>query len=55
VALARLKEAKIAPDDPVLQQQRFEAFLATQQKGPVSDAKKEQLYKEYLEWRSSHH
>jgi hypothetical protein len=43
----------IAADNPTVERQRFETFPAALEKVPVSDAKKEELYREYLEWRSS--
>jgi TRAP transporter TAXI family solute receptor len=57
--LDRLKESKAgaaptAADTSTAEHQRFEAFLTAQEKTPISDAKKEQLYRQYLEWRSSH-
>ncbi len=60
VMLQRLKGSQagmgsIAPDDSVLQQRRFEAFLDAQQKGPISDDRKEELYRQFLEWHNSRH
>jgi hypothetical protein len=56
--LERLKEpaagAGLNPaDDSTVERRRFEAFLAAQGQAPVSDAKKEELFREYLEWSSS--
>ena len=57
--LERLREAKAgaaptAADTSTIEHRRFEAFLAAQEKTPISDAKKEELYRQYLEWRSGH-
>jgi TRAP-type uncharacterized transport system substrate-binding protein len=56
--LERLKEAQAAaapvgPDSSAVQHQRFGVFLDADEKAPVPDAKKEQLYRDFLEWRSS--
>ena len=42
----------IAADNSPVERQRFETFLAARRKAPVSDAEKEQLYREFLDWSS---
>jgi TRAP-type uncharacterized transport system substrate-binding protein len=58
VALERLKDAKAnaessAADDAAIRQQRFGAMLDAQEKAPLSDAKKDEMYREFQEWRNS--
>jgi TRAP-type uncharacterized transport system substrate-binding protein len=58
VALERLKEAKAnaetsAADEAAIRQQRFGAMLDAQEKAPLSDAKKDEMYREFQEWRNS--
>jgi TRAP-type uncharacterized transport system substrate-binding protein len=58
VALERLKAAKAAADanagdSPAIQHQRFGAFLDADEKTPVADTKKDELYRDFLEWRSN--
>ena len=55
VLLERMKkDANVGLASPVadthLEQQRFDAFLATQSKSPRSTAEKEQLYRSFLDW-----
>ena len=56
--LNRLREANAsaapsAADHPA-GRQRFDTFLAGQQKSPMSEAQKQQLYRQFLEWSRKH-
>jgi len=57
--LERLKEAAAGAGpnpagDSTVEYQRFQAFLAAQGQVPVSDAKKQELYRQFRQWSSSH-
>lgn len=50
---ANASVAQSSTDHPA-GQQRFDTFLAAQQKSPMSEAQKQQLYRQFLEWSRKH-
>ncbi|MGH6679418.1 MAG: hypothetical protein ACREDL_10945 [Bradyrhizobium sp.] len=50
---ANASVAQSSADHPA-GQQRFDSFLAAQQKSPMSEAQKQQLYRQFLEWSRKH-